>query len=172
MSTMLPVATAVAVPFAEQLDRVVLVVAVRVANPIEVKHIGSTSIHIETVEGAEQAHRARDRNLEGLEFHDLPIVADAHAQHRLFALRRDNEPAFGVDGQGDPGTFIRLRVAQPFDFETFEDLQGFRRGGLAPCSGGLSGGNTAEKQANAQADKQNEREACVAHSVRQSDVVS
>ena len=92
-----------AVEFSQELDFVVLIVAIGVANAIEAELLGPVAADVETVEGVEQAHRAPDRHIDLLQLLDLARLAERDAQHVAGAfLRRNDEAAFGIDGHADP----------------------------------------------------------------------
>ena len=105
MRAVFAVAAAVPIPFAQQLDLVVSVVAVGVAQTIEVIAFRAPAVHVEAVESVEQSHGAGDRQVDGFDLRDLSVLVQRDAQHRLIALRRDDEPALWIDGHRDPRTF-------------------------------------------------------------------
>ena len=123
---------AVAAPFAEDFDRIVLVVAVGVAEAIEGETVLTFAIHIEAVERVEQSHRAPDRQSDPFDVSHLALWSEENAQHGIFGiLRRDDQAAFRIDRQANPGTFARFRRAEEFDFEAGQGVQRLSRSCLS-----------------------------------------
>ena len=127
-----PVLAGAALPFAEKLDLVVLVGALRVLAAEEAEHAPSrvvlpVAIHVERVEGVEHPHRLADGELEVLFLLDSPIP-QREARDRLPALAAQQEPPLVVFGQADPGAMnFRIGLEDVLDLEVGKGLELVRR---------------------------------------------
>src|SRR6266536_4397693 len=130
MRTML---AAVAAPFSDYFDRIILIVAVGVTEAIKGEAVFAFAVHVEAVEGTKQPHGAAHRQIDRLDFFDLTGFRNGDANHpRVGFLRGDNKTALVVHREADPGTFARFRGSDPFNFEAGQDGDFFRGRGLWP----------------------------------------
>ena len=107
------------------------VIVIGVNQTIQPRAAGAVPVHIQAVVRPAHSHRLVQRHRNGLNFLHLSGAVERHPQQRLvIPLRRDNQPALGVNRHGNPRTFIRLRRAQELRFEARQQRQFFRRRGL------------------------------------------
>jgi hypothetical protein len=108
----------------DELEVVVLVVSVGVADAIDAFHGG----HVEAVEGVEEAEGAADfafapvdgevgEAFEGLDRDGAFFLREGDAKDAFVVLVGDDEAAFGIEGHGDPGALGGRDFVEEFGVE-------------------------------------------------------